>query len=156
MEDTVEALLFDLGRVIFDLDTMRVHARWAKLAGIGVADIEQRYYRRVIGSEPIRRHERGEISDSEFFNHLRGALEFDLTDEQVLDGWNAIFVGEMPGIRRILFRAQEKLPLYVLSNTNFAHQAYWSVRFAELLTPFRKIYVSNEMGTRKPEVAAFQ
>jgi glucose-1-phosphatase len=29
------------------------------------------------------------------------------------------------------------------------------VRFADLLAPFRKVYVSNEIGARKPEAAAF-
>jgi len=152
----VDALLFDLGRVIFELDTARVYARWAEFAAIPVAHIEERYQARVIGSEAFHRHERGELSDGEFFDHLRGALEFDLTDDQLRDGWNQIFVGEMPGIRRILCLAQKKSPLYVFSNTNSAHQAYWSVRFADLLARFRKIYVSHEIGARKPEVVAFQ
>jgi glucose-1-phosphatase len=152
----VDALLFDLGRVIFELDTARVYARWAEFAAIPVADIEGRYQARVVGSEAFHRHERGELSDGEFFDHLRDALELDLTDHQLRDGWNQIFVGEMPGIRRILSLAQKKSPLYVFSNTNSAHQAYWSVRFADLLARFRKIYVSHEIGARKPELVAFQ
>jgi putative hydrolase of the HAD superfamily len=110
----------------------------------------------VAGSEAFRRHERGELSDPEFFAHLRRALEIDLTDAQIEDGWNDIFVGEMPGIRPILARAQQALPLYAFSNTNAVHQACWSPRFADLLAPFRKIYASNEVGARKPDVAAFQ
>jgi putative hydrolase of the HAD superfamily len=156
MGDRVEALLFDLGRVIFELDSERVHARWAQLAGVPVAEIEQRYQLRVVGSTAFYGHERGEISDEEFFDHLRRALEIELTDEQVKDGWNMIFVGEMPGIRPILARAQQERSLYVFSNTNSAHQACWSVRYADLLAPFRKIYLSNELGARKPEIAAFQ
>ncbi|RZI38595.1 HAD family phosphatase, partial [Herbaspirillum sp. HC18] len=82
MNDAVKALLFDLGRVIFELDTARAHARWAELAGVPVAHIDQRYAR-VIGSEAFHRHERGEISDAEFFAHLRRALEIQLTDAQI-------------------------------------------------------------------------
>jgi glucose-1-phosphatase len=62
----------------------------------------------------------------------------------------------MPGIRRVLASAQGLLPLYAFSNTNAAHQAYWSRNFCELLAPFRKIYVSHELGARKPEPAAFR
>jgi putative hydrolase of the HAD superfamily len=152
----LEALLFDLGRVVFELDSARTHARWAELAGLPVTDIEQRSQVRVVGSEAFHRHERGEITDGEFFDHLRCALEISLTDEQLKDGWNRTFVGEMPGIRRVLSCAQKELPLYAFSNTNSAHQAYWSARFADLLAPFRKVYVSNEIGARKPEVDAFQ
>jgi putative hydrolase of the HAD superfamily len=156
MGDKVEVLLFDLGRVIFELDTGRVYARWAELAGVPAADIEQRYLARVAGSTAFYRHECGEISNEEFFDHVRRALEIGLTYEQLKDGWNMVFVGEMPGIGPILSRAKEELPLYVFSNTNSAHQVCWSKRFADLLAPFRKIYVSNEIGARKPEVAAFR
>jgi glucose-1-phosphatase len=153
---TIEALLFDLGRVVLDLSTDRAHTRWAQLAGVQVADVAERHAARVVGSEAYHRHERGEITDAAFFAHLRRELEIELTDAQFDDGWNAVFIGEMPGIRSILSRAQTALPLFAFSNTNTAHQAFWSVRFADLLAPFRKIYVSNEIGARKPEPAAFQ
>jgi hypothetical protein len=68
MGDRVEARLFDLGRVIFELDSARVHVRWAQLAGVPVAEIERRYQLRVVRSTPFYRHERGEISDEEFFD----------------------------------------------------------------------------------------
>jgi HAD superfamily hydrolase (TIGR01509 family) len=155
MGDRTEALLFDLGRVIIDLDTARVHARWAELAGVPVTHIEQRSRIALAGSDAFHRHERGEISDAAFFEHVRCALQINLTDAQIKDGWNAIFVGEMPGIRPILARARQTLPLYAFSNTNPAHQACWSLQFADMLADFRKVYVSNEIGARKPDVAAF-
>jgi glucose-1-phosphatase len=156
MGERIEALLFDLGRVIIDIDTACVHARWAELSGVPVADIERRSRERVAGSEAFHRYERGQISDAEFFAHVRRALDVDLTDAQIEDGWNNIFVGEIAGIRPVLARAQLSLPLYGFSNTNAAHQACWSARYSDLLAPFRKIYVSNELGARKPEGAAFQ
>jgi glucose-1-phosphatase len=156
MGDRIEALLFDLGRVIIDIDTARVHARWAELAGVPLTHIEQRSRIGLAGSDAFHSHERGEISDLEFFEHIRLVLQIDLTDEQIKDGWNAIFVGEMPGIRPILTRARQRLPLYAFSNTNAAHQACWSVQFADMLADFRKVYVSNEVGARKPDVAAFR
>jgi putative hydrolase of the HAD superfamily len=152
----IDALLFDLGRVIIELDTERMHARWAELAGMSAAEMRERVADRVSASEAFRKHERGEIDDAEFFAHLRSALEVELTDEQLADGWNAIFVGEMPGIRSVLARIDGRLPLYVLSNTNAMHQACWSVRFADVLARFRKIYVSHDMGARKPEPEAFK
>jgi putative hydrolase of the HAD superfamily len=152
----VAALLFDLGRVVIDIDVARAHARWAELAGVPVADIVARSRARIAESAAFHRHERGEISDVAFFAHLREVLEIDLTEEQVRDGWNAIFVGEMPGIRPLLLRARQALPLYAFSNTNAAHQACWQPRFADVLAPFRRIYASHEIGARKPEAAAYQ
>jgi glucose-1-phosphatase len=152
----VDALLFDLGRVLIDLDAKLALARWAELGGMHAQDFEEGLAAEIGSSEAFRRHERGEISDAAFFAFLRREFGLDLTDEQFIDGWNAIFIGEMPGIRRALSRVDGVLPLYAFSNTNAVHHAYWSVHFADLLTPFRKIYVSNVIGMRKPDAAAFR
>jgi len=152
---SVDALLFDLGRVIIDINMTRIFARWAQLAGVPIDHIARRGAN-ITGSEACQRHERGELTDAAFFAHLRRELAIELTDEQFIDGWNAIFVGEMPGIRRVLSRAQTRLPLFAFSNTNAAHKTCFSVRFADLLAAFQKIYVSHEIGARKPEAAAFR
>jgi FMN phosphatase YigB (HAD superfamily) len=156
VKTNIEALLFDLGRVVIDLDQARAYARWAELAGVPMRDIASLVRERILDGEAYCRHERGEMSDAQFFAHLRRDLKIALSDAQFVDGWNRIFIGEMPGIRRVLASAQGLLPLYAFSNTNAAHQAYWSRNFCELLAPFRKIYVSHELGARKPEPAAFR
>ena len=152
----IGALLFDVGRVIIGLDSARAHARWAELAKVPAEHIVERVAAKVAGTDAFCRHERGEISDTAFFAYLRRELEVDLTDDQFLDGWNAIFVGEMPGIRRVLSLVDGKIPLYAFSNTNAAHHAHWGASFSDLLAPFRKIYLSHEIGVRKPDAAAFQ
>jgi putative hydrolase of the HAD superfamily len=155
MKGNVEALLFDLGRVVIDIDTTRAHARWAELAGrpghFNGADVAQ-----ITAGEAFRRHEQGEISDVAFFAELRRGLQLDLTDDQLAEGWNAILVGEMFGIRELLARAKGRLPIYAFSNTNRVHQAHFLSQFADLLSPFRKIYVSHEIGARKPDAGAFK
>src|SRR5262245_19750485 len=156
LKTNIEALLFDLGRVVIDLDQAHAYARWAELAGVPMRDIASLVRERILDGEAYCRHERGEMSDEQFFAHLRGELKIALSDAQFVDGWNRIFIGEMPGIRRVLASAQGLLPLYAFSNTNAVHQAYWSRNFCELLAPFRKIYVSYELGARKPEPAAFR
>jgi putative hydrolase of the HAD superfamily len=155
MQANIQALLFDLGRVVIDIDTTRAHARWAELAGKPAGSLSSSDIAQATGGEAFRRHERGEITDAAFFDELRTGLQLELTDDQFLEGWNAIFVGEMLGIREQLAHAQARLPLYAFSNTNRAHQAYFSTRFADLLSPFRKVYASHEIGARKPDAAAF-
>jgi glucose-1-phosphatase len=155
VQTSIEALLFDLGGVVINLDHARAHARWAELTSMPMSDIGSLVRERIVGGEAYCRHERGEISDAQFFAHLRQQLRIELSDAEFIDGWNSIFIGEIPGIRRVLARVQG-MPLYAFSNTNVAHQAYWSRQFSDLLAPFRKIYVSHEMGARKPEPAAFR
>ena len=111
---SADALLFDLGRVVLDIDFNKALACWAGHAGCEPSDIVARFVR----DETYRRHEKGQISDAAYFDSLRTSLGIGLSDAQFLEGWNAIFAGEMPGIAALLARAAKRLPLYAFSNTN--------------------------------------
>jgi FMN phosphatase YigB (HAD superfamily) len=147
-----DALLFDLGRVVLDIDFRRVVACWAGHAGCEPALLTGRFSWR---DEFYQRHERGEIGDAEFFAALRASLGFDLSDAQLLDGWNKIFAGEMPGIAELLARAAQRLPLYAFSNTNGAHVEHFSQAYADVLGHFREIFLSSTIGLRKPDAEAY-
>jgi len=149
---SADALLFDLGRVVFDIDFNKVLACWAGHAGCEPAQIAERFSSR---EEFYHRHETGEISDAEFFGGLRASLGIGISDAQFLEGWNAIFAGEMPGIAPLLERAGKRLPLYAFSNTNSAHVDHFSVAYAGVLGHFREIFLSSSIGLRKPNAAAF-
>jgi glucose-1-phosphatase len=147
-----DALLFDLGRVVLDIDFGRVTACWAGHAACEPAQLAGRFSSR---DEIFRRHERGEIDDAEFFEYLRGSLGIGISDTQFLEGWNAIFAGEMPGIAPLLARAARRLPLYAFSNTNAPHVEHFSVAYADVLRHFRKMFLSSSIGLRKPDAAAY-
>jgi HAD superfamily hydrolase (TIGR01549 family) len=146
-----DALLFDLGRVVIDIDFDRTVACWAGHAGCAPGDIVGRFVR----DDVYKRHERGEIDDAEFFAGLRATLGIDVTDAQFLEGWNAIFVGEMAGIAPLLARAGQSVPLYAFSNTNPAHHMHVSQHFADVLGHFREIFMSSNIGLRKPDADAY-
>ena len=146
-----DALLFDLGRVVLKIDFSRALACWAGYAGRPLSEIAARW----AIDETYHHHERGTISDEAFFGQLRRDLGITISDEQFLEGWNAIFAGEMDGIAPLLARAARHLPLYVYSNTNRAHVAHFTQIHAETLKPFRELYYSSSIGHRKPDAAGF-
>jgi putative hydrolase of the HAD superfamily len=146
-----DALLFDLGRVVLKIDFEKALACWAGHAGCEPAEIAARFVR----DETYQHHERGTISDEAYFDSLRRALGIAITHDQFIEGWNAIFAGEMDGIVPLLARAAQQLPLYVYSNTNRAHVAYFSQVHARTLKPFRELYYSSTIGHRKPDAAGF-
>jgi putative hydrolase of the HAD superfamily len=146
-----DALLFDLGRVVIDVDFARALACWAGHAGCAPDLLASRFVR----DEAYRRHEVGKISDADYFATLRVSLGIALTDDQFLEGWNAIFVGEMPDIEALLARAARHLPLYAFSNTNPAHVAHFPSVYANVLRHFREVFVSSSMGLRKPDASAY-
>ena len=148
---SADALLFDLGRVVLDIDFSRAMVCWARHGGCDVADITARFS----GGEAIRQYESGKIDDAAYFAHLRKMLGVDIADAQLLEGWNAIFIGEMPGIAPLLARAAKRLPLYALSNTNPPHIAHFSKVHADVLGHFRQLYLSSSIGLLKPDAAAY-
>ena len=146
-----DALLFDLGRVVLDVDFNKVVASWAGHAGCDPSEIAARF----APDESYFHHERGTITDAAFFDSLRTSLGIAISDEQFLEGWNAIFIGEMNGIAKLLERAAQHLPLYAFSNTNRPHVETFTRMYPDVLGHFREIYISSTMGMRKPEPKAF-
>jgi len=148
---SADALLFDLGRVVLDIDFSKAVGCWASYAGCAPSDIIARYVRGAAYQD----HETGRISDADYFDSLRASLGINITDAQFLEGWNAIFAGEMPGIADLLARAANHLPLYAFSNTNQPHVDHFSQVHADVLRHFREIYLSSTIGLRKPDRDAY-
>jgi putative hydrolase of the HAD superfamily len=148
---SADVLLFDLGRVVLDISFDQVMACWASHAGCTPADLAARF----VVDESFKHHEIGRIDDAAFFASLRRSLGIGITDAQFLEGWNAIFTGEMPGIAPLLANAARRMPLYAFSNTNPAHVAHFSAAYADVLKHFREIFLSSTIGLRKPDAEAY-
>ena len=104
---------------------------------------------------PYQRHERGEIGASEYFAHLRQVLELDASDEEMAVGWNAIFAGEISPTVDYVLAAGDKLPTFAFTNSNPTHQVRWTTKYPRVVSAFERVFVSSELGLRKPERAAF-
>lgn len=149
--NSADVLLFDIGRVVLDIDFNKVMTSWAGHAGCTPAELASRF----VVDDSFKQHEVGRIDDAAFFHNLRGSLGIGITDAQFLEGWNAIFAGEMPGISGMLAKAGRRLPLYAFSNTNPAHVAHFSRAYADVLGHFREIFLSSSIGLRKPDAEAY-
>ena len=147
----VSAVLFDLGGVVIDLDFGRAFQIWALRAGCNPGLIAERFSI----DEFYEQHERGEITGASYFASLRQSLGIWITDEEFAEGWNDIYVGPRPGMSELLARVQRHRPLFAFTNSNPTHQAVWQTRYADELLPFRRVFVSSELGVRKPDPEAF-
>lgn len=145
--------IFDLGNVIVDIDFNRVLGTWSDLSRIPLATLKQHF---TMG-EAFRQHERGEISDEAFAEAMCHEMNMALSYEQFSHGWQAVFVALRPEVIAIMQKLREQgHRVVVLSNTNRLHTTFWPDEYPQVRAAADRIYLSQEMGMRKPEERIYQ
>lgn len=145
--------IFDLGNVIVDIDFNRVLGTWSDFSRVPLATLKQTF---TMG-DAFHQHERGEISDEQFAEMLCHEMDLPLSYEQFSHGWQAIFVGIRPEVIAIMHKLREQgHRVVVLSNTNRLHTTFWPDEYPEVKAAADKIYLSQDMGMRKPEARIYQ
>jgi putative hydrolase of the HAD superfamily len=147
----VGGLMFDLGGVVISVDFDRALRLWAARAGCEFSDLRARF----AFDDAYTQHEQGTLDASGYFAALRRMLEVDLSDDDLRAGWNDIYAGPIPGMGAMLAAAASRFPLFAFTNSNPTHKRVWAVRFANELSVFRSVFVSSDLGVRKPEPEAF-
>ena len=148
----VQALLFDLGGVVLDIDFNRAFEHWLPVSRLSLDEIKAGFR----FDAAYQQHERGEIDAVQYFAHLCNTLQLQHGHARVAEGWNAIFLGEIGETLAMIQSARGRLPCYAFTNSNTAHQAAWSAMFPAVVQTFDRICVSSDMGCRKPERQAFE
>jgi FMN phosphatase YigB (HAD superfamily) len=146
-----QALLFDLGGVLLDIDFDRALQAWAPYSTLSLAELRTVFTHDL----PYELHERGDIDAAAYFDHLARTLKLSASHAQIEQGWNAIFVGEFEATRQSVASLRGTLPCHAFSNTNASHMAVWSERFPKMVNAFDRIFTSHELRLRKPEREAF-
>ncbi|HHL2561768.1 TPA: glucose-1-phosphatase [Yersinia enterocolitica] len=145
--------IFDLGNVIVDIDFKRVLGVWSKLSSVPLATLSERF---TMG-EVFQQHERGEISDEDFARQLSDEMGLSLSFEQFAEGWQAVFVALRPEVISIMQKLRaEGHRVVVLSNTNRLHCNYWPQHYPEVAAAADHMYLSQDLGMRKPEAKIYQ
>jgi len=145
--------IFDLGNVIVDIDFNRVLGAWSDFSRVPLATLKQNFAM----SDTFHQHERGEISDEEFAERFCHELDLPLSYEQFSHGWQAVFVAIRPEVIDIMQKLRDRgHRVVVLSNTNRLHTTFWPDEYPEVRAAADEIYLSQEMGMRKPEARIYQ
>ena len=152
MSKPVKALLFDLGGVVIDISFDSGLEVWSNYSNVDPSILKSRWSQ----NKAYEKHERGEITGTEFFKSLRTSLGINLSDEQFIEGWNAIMIGEISPTVRLIKDLKKQMPLYAFSNINTTHFAELTKTYSDAIAPFEEIYCSFKMGMRKPELASYR
>lgn len=147
-----QALLFDLGGVLIDIDFSRAFRAWQPLTRLALGEIAEAFRFDAV----YEKHERGEITALEYFDHLRAMLVLEQDHQRIAQGWNAIFVGEISETLTMVQAVRKQMTCSAFTNTNVTHHAHWSAQFPTIARSFDRVFASHEIGYRKPERRAFE
>ena len=149
----IRNLIFDFGNVLFDLDLNRIPQNFSRLLGHQYPAAMERLHRDHI----FELYETGGLSTADFVETLRHAADPPLTETQVVEAWNSIFL-EMPSRRfEMLLQLRQQYNVFLLSNINDLHERWiadymareHNIRDFEA-TYFDGVYYSHLIRLRKP------
>jgi HAD superfamily hydrolase (TIGR01509 family) len=146
----IDAIAFDLGNVLVAADHLRFCRPFGALAGLSPEEV----YARIFASDLEPGYDTGRLSSEDFYRRVLALFNLALPYPRFCELWNEIFapLGDM---EQTVARLAGRYPLYLLSNTNPLHFQYIKQHYP-LLRHFRRLILSYEVGSRKPEPGIFQ
>ena len=151
-----KAIIFDLGAVILNINYQNTIDEFTKLGVKNAAT----FYSKKVQTDLFNQIETGMISSNEFLKALQRETK-NANIKQVEQAWNALLL-DLPEERlQLIKKLKNNHIIYLLSNTNAIHinaikkqlgNKKW-LAFCEL---FDKMYLSHELGLRKPDVKIFE
>jgi glucose-1-phosphatase len=145
----IDAIIFDLGKVIVDYDHGLMCSRLAR------ADrLDPELVRAAIFDSGLEdRFDRGAVSPEDFYRLLVQSTGLTISLQQTRTIWTTIFT-PIAGTMEII-RSLPGYRLFCLSNTNRWHFDYCRNTYA-VMDLFEGCILSCEVGARKPEPEIFQ
>jgi len=151
-----KAIIFDLGAVILNINYQNTIDEFTKLGMKNAAT----FYSKKVQTDLFNQIEIGIISSNEFLKALQKETN-NANIAQVEQAWNAMLL-DLPEKRlQLIKNLKNNYIIYLLSNTNAIHidafkkqlgDKKW-LAFCEL---FDKMYLSHELGLRKPDIQIFE
>jgi len=157
----IDAVVFDIGRVLIDFDFERAFSAASKMTGIAPGEIRSRLF--GVGDfagfdreRAVVAFECGRISEREFHASVEKALGRPIPFEHFCELWNCIYTGEIESTVKIMRVLQNRASLRVgvLSNTNALHMNHLRPRM-KCLEDIEHVYCSHEIGWRKPDPESY-
>ena len=147
----IEAIIFDLGKVIVSFDFAPMLERCAEQCDHNAAEIRAL----VFDSGLLRRYETGRLDDAAFYDEARLLLGLRCGYEEFMDIWTGIF-DPRPLLSEDFIKAlAARYRLVMLSDTCASHVARLRRDFP-LLRHFHDAVFSFDTGVCKPDAAMFR
>lgn len=150
--DNYKTIIFDLGRVVFDLSFDRTFQFWANASERKFDEIKNKFQFDTF----FDKFEKDEITSGQFRTEISKRLHLKLSDHEFDKGWCEVYLDTYSGIDNLLTDLKKNYKIVALTNTNIIHSKVWKMKYANTLQHFQKIFSSHELKERKPDTKAYQ
>jgi putative hydrolase of the HAD superfamily len=156
--DQIEAIIFDLGGVILNID---INGPFQKLKELGIG-LENDGMHIIKNNDIFKSFEIGQISPDEFRNQLHNISLNGFCFEKFDEIWNSIILDYPEENIRFLKKIKTKYRTFLMSNTNIIHYEYYTkilkdkFGYSNLDELFEKTYFSYSSMMRKPQQEFFE
>ena len=153
----INNILFDLGGVLYHIDYCATIKAFEKL---GIKNFHEHFSQQQ-QNNLFDHLETGKIGEEEFIKEMKVLLP-NCTKEKIIDAWNALLIGIPQENIQLLKELSKRFRLFLLSNTNSIHinqinkLLYKNYNLKSLDPLFDKVYLSHQIGMRKPNKETFE
>ncbi len=154
----IDNIIFDLGGVVLDIDYTRTIQAFKDL---GIQDFDK-LYTQASQSGVFDDFETGKISEEEFINYLLKSVSNFCTSTDIIHAWNSMLLNWNKRKLDLILELRKNYRVFLLSNTNAIHKkAFLSslenqLGINSLNQYFETVYLSHEIGLRKPNKDVFE
>ena len=151
-----KTIIFDLGAVILNINYQNTIDEFTKL---GVKNAVN-FYSKKVQTDLFNQIEIGVISSNEFLQALQKETK-NANMKEVEQAWNAMLL-DLPEERlQLIKKLKDNHAIFLLSNTNAIHinafkKQLGDKKWLEFCELFDKMYLSHELGLRKPDIEIFE
>lgn len=155
-QKNIKNVILDLGGVLVNIDPKNTYAAFRR---IFLPNVMKDFDWDEL-PEIVLAMETGKISNDEFKKQMLDVCKPGVTPSEMVDAWCAMLL-DFPAIRvSMIKQLAEKYNVFLLSNTNSYHIAFFEKEFQyryhfSMKDLFKKVYYSSEIGYRKPNAEAF-
>ena len=142
---TYQLVLFDLGGVVFEVESDRLVHQVSQLIGRPFEEVQQAVYH----TDLLLPFELGRITATAYYEGLKKRLKLRWTYEQFVRAWNGVFT-EHTDVTTLMQRLRKRHRLMALTNTNILHLDHIKASFPSL-SVLEDWVASCDVGLRKPD-----
>ena len=151
----IKHIILDLGGVLLNVNYQKTIAAFKQL---GVRNSE-RFYSKETQKTFFNLFECGKISENQFITTIQKKTN-KASYSKIVKAWNSMIIDLPKNRLEVIKKLKKNYLIFLLSNTNSIHikafkKSIGFKKWNEFNALFNKIYLSYEMGLRKPDLEIF-